>query len=68
MILLPNNSYVYSCCSFSYKKQIVQEFQTSKLQPHYLGKYTKILTKEKKLIAESKKKNEYEDQDIIMAP
>ena len=38
------------------KKQIVQEFLTSKLQPHYLGKYTKILTKEKKLIAESKKK------------
>ena len=29
------------------KKQIVQEFLTSKLQPHYLGKYTKILTKEK---------------------
>ena len=38
------------------KKQIVQEFLTSKLQPHYLGKYTKILTKEKNWLPRAKKK------------
>ena len=47
------------------KKQIVQEFLTSKLQPHYLGKYTKILTKEKNWLLRAKKMNML---NIIMAP
>ena len=37
------------------KKQIVQEFFSSKLQPHYLGKYTNILIKGKIDCLEQKK-------------
>ena len=51
--------YTAAVLSHIKKKQIVQEFLTSKLQPHYLGKYTKILTKEKNWLPRAKK-NDYD--------
>ena len=47
------------------KRQIVQEFLTSKLQPHYLGKYKKFWPKKKIDCLEQKKMNML---NIIMAP
>ena len=57
---------MYTAAVFSHiKKQIVQEFFSSKLQPHYLGKYTNILIKGKNWLLRAKKMNML---NIIMAP